>query len=465
MTAADRAAPDAGVDGTSRGAVRGWLLAGSVYFLAVFHRSSLGVAGLLAERRFGIDAGQLGVFVLLQIGVYAVMQVPTGVLVDRYGPRRLLVIASTLMGVAQLGFALAPSYPVALLARAALGAGDAMTFISVLRFAARHFSPRRYPVIVALTGTLGIVGNVLATLPLALLLNSAGWAPSFVGAAALSLVAAGVLVVLLDDDTARPAPISTRADLGRGIASVAGRLRAAIGLPGTRLGFWVHFACMSTATSLSVLWGHPYLVEGVGLSDTAASAVLMAGVVTSGICGPLIGWGIGRRPALRVPIALTACAVSIVGWVVVIAACGDTPPAAVVCPVFVLSMIGSPVSMVAFAVTRDYNRAQTIGTASGAVNVGGFLAAVVVCLCFGWTLNALGGSSPHDLRLAMLVMVVVQTFGSARVAAWYRRTRAAVRVRQAAGERVPVRVERLYWWDLPDLPCAAAEAQVADARG
>ena len=67
---------------------RGWVLAVAVYFLAVFHRSSLGVAGLLAEHRFGITAAQLGVFVLLQIGVYAAMQMPTGVLVDRYGPRR-----------------------------------------------------------------------------------------------------------------------------------------------------------------------------------------------------------------------------------------------------------------------------------------------------------------------------------------------------------------------------------------
>jgi MFS family permease len=448
-----------------RAAVRGWLLAGSVYFLAVFHRSSLGVAGLLAERRFGIGAGQLSVFVLLQIGVYAAMQVPTGVLVDRYGPRRLLVIAATVMGVAQLGFALAPSFAVALLARAALGAGDAMTFISVLRFAARHFSPQRYPVIVALTGTFGIVGNVLATLPLALLLNGLGWAGSYLLAGSVTVVAAAALLVLLRDESPVPSPIRDRATLRRGVGSVTDRLRRAWSLPGTRLGFWVHFACMSAATTLGVLWGHPYLVDGVGLSDTAASTVLLAGVVASGICGPLIGWGIGRRPVLRIPLALGACAVSIAGWVVVVAALGDHPSPAVVCPVFVLSMVGSPVSMIAFAVTRDYNRAQTIGTASGAVNVGGFLATVVVSLVFGWTVTLLGGSSPHTLRYAMLVLVVVQGFGTFRVAAWYRRTRAIIRVRQRAGEEVPVRVERLRWWDLPDLPTAEPEAQVADARG
>jgi len=431
----EASAPAAGVGDAPPAAVRGWLLAASVYFLAVFHRSSLGVAGLLAERRFGIGAGQLSVFVLLQIGVYAAMQVPTGVLVDRYGPRRLLLVASTLMGVAQLGFAFAPSYPVALLARAALGAGDAMTFISVLRYAARHFSARRYPVIVALTGTLGIVGNMLATVPLALALGSLGWAPSFAGAGTVSVLTAAALLVLLRDDTPLPAPIESRAHLWAGVGSVAERLRAAWSLPGTRLGFWVHFACMAAATSLAVLWGHPYLVDGVGLSDTAASAVLLAGVLTSGVCGPLIGWFIGRRPVLRVPLAVTACLVSLTGWLVVLTALGDTPPAAVVCPVFVLSMIGSPVSMVAFAVTRDYNRTQTIGTASGAVNVGGFLATVVVCFAIGWTLTLLGGSSAEHFRLAMLVMVAVQAFGTWRLAVWYRRTRAAAMAMPTAADQ------------------------------
>src|SRR4051794_33574328 len=111
-----------------RPSVRSWAVAVTVYFLAVFHRSSLGVAGLLAEHRFGITDSQLGIFVLLQIGVYAAMQIPTGILVDRYGPRRMLVVASALMGVGQLLFAVAPSYPMALFARALLGCGDAMTF-------------------------------------------------------------------------------------------------------------------------------------------------------------------------------------------------------------------------------------------------------------------------------------------------------------------------------------------------
>ena len=432
----------------ARPAVRGWVLAVVVYFLAVFHRSSLGVAGLLAEQRFGITAGQLSVFVMLQIGVYAAMQIPTGVLVDRYGPRRLLVAASVLMGLGQLLFAFAPSYATALLARALLGCGDAMTFISVLRFMADRFSARRYPALVALTGLTGIFGNVFATLPLALLLHHAGWVVSFALAGSLSLAAAAVVWVFLHDPTVQPSRVRDARQLRQGIVAVTARVAKSWALPGTRLGFWTHFACMSTATAFGVLWGYPYLVDGVGFSTAGAGAVLMAGVLASGVVGPIVGWVIGRRPSLRIVLALVVCSVTILGWVTTVVVLGDHPPRALVAGLLVFTMFGGPASMVAFAVARDYNPAPIIGTASGVVNVGGFLATVVVSVAFGWTLTLLGGTTAHNLRLALLVPIAVQLFGAVRMATWYRRVRAGALARQRAGVPVPVAVTREHWWDV-----------------
>ena len=138
----------------------------AVYVTAVFHRSSLGVAGLDAADRFGISAGAAQ-----RVRAAAARRVRGDAGADRH-PRRPLRAAPpaarrrVTMAVAQLLFAIAPSYPTALAARALLGCGDALTFVSVLRFAAQHFSARRYPVVVALTGTLGAVGNIVATMPL-----------------------------------------------------------------------------------------------------------------------------------------------------------------------------------------------------------------------------------------------------------------------------------------------------------
>jgi MFS family permease len=437
-------------------ATRGWLFAVSVYFLAVLNRSSLGVAGLLAEHRFHITPAQLSVFVLLQIGVYAAMQVPAGVLVDRYGPRRLLIVAALLMGVAQLSFGLVTSYPVALLARAVLGCGDALTFISVLRYIAANFGPQRFPLLVSLTGMIGTAGNLLATLPLEAVLHSrgtfGGW---FAGYAITGVVSfsAGILVwLLLKDRSVPPSRLTSVAEVVTGLRSVRRRVRAAWALPGTRLGFWVHFSTMSTGTAFGVLWGLPYLVKGVGFSSTAASTLLLLGVLLAAAVSPVLGAVIARWPISRVPIALAVIAYCVLAWALVFACFGDHPPKTLVALIFVVTMVGGPASLVGFALARDYNPPAILGTASGVVNVGGFSATVLIAVGFGWVLDGLGGTTPHALRFALLVGVGVQLFGGWRAVVWYRRVRHQILRHQQAGIKVPVRVGQLHWWDLPVGP-------------
>ena len=114
-----------------RSAYAVWLAGCGVYFLALLHRASLGVAGPQAMDRLDINAAQLGAFVMVQLGVYAAMQVPAGMLIDRLGPRRVLLVATLIMGTAQLTFAFATDYPLALAARALIGICDSAVYISV----------------------------------------------------------------------------------------------------------------------------------------------------------------------------------------------------------------------------------------------------------------------------------------------------------------------------------------------
>ena len=123
----------------TRATARAWITWGAgvtVYLVAVFNRSSLGVAGPAAEHRFDINAASLSTFTMLQMLVYAGMQIPVGLLIDRFGPRRLLMMGLSVMCVAQAAFAAVDSFGPALLARGLLGCGDARVFISVLRIVA-----------------------------------------------------------------------------------------------------------------------------------------------------------------------------------------------------------------------------------------------------------------------------------------------------------------------------------------
>jgi MFS family permease len=427
-------------------ALRRWAIAVAVYLIAVFHRTSLGVAGLQAASRFGISPSQLSIFVLLQLGVYAGMQIPTGVLVDRYGPRRLLITAALTMGAAQLLFAVADNYPAALLARAVLGLGDALTFVSVLRFAAGQFTPRRYPLVVALTGTLGSVGNVAATLPLTLLLRTVGWTPTFAAAGGLSLVSGVAVYLMLPRPTRRPGWPGSSTELRAAVGRVSQRMLAAWRLPGTRAGFWLHFTAMSTWVMFSVLWGVPFLEESQGYSRGAASSVLLFSVLVSVAAGPLIGYLIGRYPAARVPLAIGSCLATVLGWYLVLAGFAGPVPHGLLVALVLLTGTGGPVSGIGFALARDYNGPAIVGTATGVVNVGGFLAGIAASMIFGWVLSA-AGTDAAGYRLAFAVAATVQLFGLVELVRWWLRARRSVLHALDRGEQPPVRILR-HRWDL-----------------
>jgi MFS family permease len=426
--------------------LRRWAVAVAVYLIAVFHRTSLGVAGLQAASRFGISPSQLSIFVLLQLGVYAVMQIPTGILVDRYGPRRLLITAALTMGLAQLLFAVAGSYPMALLARAVLGLGDALTFVSVLRFAAGQFAPRRYPLVVALTGTLGSLGNVVATLPLTLLLRNLGWTPTFAAAGGLSLVSGLVVYLMLPHSPGRPSRPAGSTELRAAVGRVGQRVLAAWRLPGTRAGFWLHFTAMSTSLMFGVLWGMPFLVESQGYSRSAASGVLLFSVLVAIAAGPGIGYLIARHPAVRVPLAIGGCLVTVLGWYLVLAVCSGPIPHGLLVALVLLTATGAPVSGVGFALARDYNGPAIVGTATGVVNVGGFVAGIAACLVFGWVLDA-AGPGRTGYRLAFAAAATVQLIGLCQLVHWWLRARRSVLHALDRGEQPPVRIVR-HRWDL-----------------
>ena len=375
-------------------------------------------------------------FVLVQLGVYAAMQVPTGLLVDRYGPRRLLVAAAATMAVAQLAFALTRSYPAALLARGVLGCGDALTFVSVVRVAAQDFPRHRFPLAVSVTSMLGMVGNLAATIPLTLLLRSAGWTLSFAGTGLVTLVTGAAVWILLPASRAAAAPRQPAP-----AEPMVHQVRAAWRTPGTRLGFWVHFSCMSLATMFAVLWGLPYLVRQ-GFTEAGASAVLLVCVLAAIVASPAIGAVFGRYPAARVPFALSVCLLTVAGWAVLLGCFGGRPPHPLIVAVVAVAAVGGPASTIGFSLARDYNPPAMVGTATGVVNVGGFSSTIIASLLIGGVLGLAGPGSGAGYRLAFCAAVAVQLLGTVMAVRWWLRVRGLLLGAQSRGEPVPVPVVR-----------------------
>jgi len=404
-----------------------WSVGLLVYLLAVFHRSSLAVAGLAATERFDIGAAQLATFTMLQLLVYAGMQIPVGLLVDRFGSRAVLLVGASVLTLAQAGFALADSYPVALLARLFVGMGDAMTFICVLRLVNTWFAPRRIPVVIQLTGVLGQLGAIIAAVPMTWALSHLGWTKSYLLAASLGIVMVVALLAVVHD-----AP-GTRTLRGPAlaIAEIRASLAASWEHPGTRLGFWMHFSTQFSATVLGMLWGYPFFVKGEGLDSSQAGVLLTVMVVAIMATGPVLGWRVTVRPWHRSTLVLAIIGTIVVTWTVVLAWPGNAPFGLLVWLV-IATGVGGPASMIGFDLGRTSNPPHRLASATGIINQGGFYASLVLVVAVGLILDwrTPGGSTdytPEAFRWAMSFQYLLWGLGLVQI--WRYRRKARERLR------------------------------------
>jgi MFS family permease len=407
---------------------RAWLifaLALLAYAVAVFQRASLGVAGVEAQQRFATTAAVVALFSVLQLAVYASLQVPVGVLLDRIGARRLIAGGAVLMASGQLVLATAHGVGLAVAARVLVGAGDAMTFISALRLVAVWFPPASVPLMSQLMGILGQVGQIAAAYPLVTLLQRDGWSTSFLLAAGTGFAIALAAAALLRN--APPGARATGPTIGTGEA--VRRLGLAWREPGTRLGLWTHFTTQFSGVVFGLLWGYPFLVVGEHRSPAQAGLLITLLVVVAMVIGPVLGHLAGRWPYRRSVPVLSIVAATVVAWTVVLSWPGRAPFALLVVLVVVLASNG-PGSLMGFDYARTENEAERIGSATGIVNVGGFLASLLTIALIGVTLSlrSSGGPSSYtldDFRLAFSVQYLFWGIGLIGVLHSRRRLRAA----------------------------------------
>jgi predicted MFS family arabinose efflux permease len=415
------------------GGRRAWAIWGTavlVYLLTVMHRSSMSVAGLKATERFEISASMLASFTVVQLLVYAAMQVPVGILLDRYGSKRLLVTSSVLLFGAQTAFSLVGSYPAALSARALLGVGDALVFISVLRMLNLWFPALRQPVMSQLTGLLGGLGAIASTVPMSAALNHVGWTPTFAAAGLLSLVT-GVAVLVFVKDSPYAEPVHRTKQT---LTEIRKNLRRAWKEPGTRLGLWTHFTTSFSAGTFGLLWGYPFLVRGQGVSPTTAAALLILPVLASMALGPIVGRYAARYPFYRSWIVLAVVGGAVTMWTVVLVWPGKAPLPVLVLLILTLAA-GGPGSMVGLDYARTFNPATRFGAANGIVNTGGFIASLICIAAVGLMLDlsahqltrsVAGFNNLADFKWALTFQYVLWSVGTVQILRYRRRARATL---------------------------------------
>jgi len=419
-----------------------WAVAVFAYGVAILQRTSLGVAVEPATVRFGVGASVLSTFSVVQLLTYAVLQVPVGVLVDRFGSRVMVAGGAVVMAGGQVLLALTHEPAGALLARVLVGGGDAMTFVSVLRLIPAWFPARRVPLMTQLTGQLGQLGQVVSTIPLVAALAGPGWTAAFLGAAATALLAAILVVAVVRNTPVRspdaPAALNWR--------QAGVDLRSSFGQPGTRLGLWSHFSTQFSGMVFVLLWGYPFLTLGMGYGPGLAGGLLTMMVLAGPVIGPVLGQLTGAYPLRRSNLIFGVLLTTMAAWTAVLLWPGRAPLPVVMMLMLVLASNG-PASAIGFDFARSFNPTARLGTATGLVNMGGFTASLVTIFAIGVILDLqapLGNFTLAEFKLAFGFQYVLWAFGLVSLVRSRRLTRAILRDAGTVIDPLPSAIAR-HW--------------------
>jgi sugar phosphate permease len=391
----------------------------AAYVLSFFQRfAPAGIAQDLAAA-FQTTAASLGALAATYFYVYTVMQVPTGILVDTLGPRRILFLGGLVAGGGSLLFGTAESLDGALVGRTLIGLGVSVVFIAMLKIIAIWFEERRFATIVGMSMLVGNLGSVLAGAPLSWLAQTAGWRGVFTGVGIVSLCL-GVLCWLLVRDRPMEGPAGHGPKVDRtmifgGLASV---LKNRATWPATA----VNFGMAGSFFAFGGLWAMPYLTQVHGMARAVASthlSVYFAGFAL----GCLAIGGLSDRLGRRKPVVLAAAHLYGLIWLIWLT--GMTMPVAASYALFALMGLSTAGFTLTWACAKEVNPPQLSGMSTSVTNMGGFLGGALLQPLVGWVMdrwwdgtvtNGVRIYSPENFKYGFLLLVAVAWFGA--LSAW-----------------------------------------------
>ena len=358
-----------------------WGLPAFVFLIGFFHRAAPGVIARDLMQTFDVTGTTVGLVAAAYFYSYAGLMLPAGLLVDAYGVRRVMAIGGVVMGAGAVLMGAATSVPALYAGRLLVGAGAAPAFVGTLKIAAAWFPAERFGFLAALTATVGVLGALVSTLPLAALVALVGWRGAFWGVGLVTLAGAALCALGVRD---RPpgAGAAARGDTPR---VVAGALRV-LRNPHTWPPFLAVF-CFYSVAGNQMLWMVPFLRDVYGLPLGSAAFYATATSLALLVAAPCIGFAsdrlLGRRKALLLALASAQAAL----WLVFVATLGALPLPVFYALLFAMGLAGAAFVLV-WPIGREVNPPHLDGVAVAVVNLGGFLGAALTQGPIGAVLDA-----------------------------------------------------------------------------
>ena len=366
-----------------------WGLGAALYIVGFYQRVAPAVMTEELSRDFSLGAAALGNLSAFYFYSYVAMQIPTGILADRWGPRKLLAAGAFVAALGSLIFSLSGDMALAGLGRLLIGGSVAVAFVGMLKIASVWFAPRQFALATGLARFVGVSGAVFAGVPLRLLVAAFGWRSVMAVSAALTLCIGVAIWIVVRDDPREKGFKSYGYGHGEGETSaprmgiVAG-MKEVLKYRNTWLLILAPGGIVGCILTFSGLWGIPFLTTHYGMTTTSAATLTSTPLVAWAVSSPIFG-ALSDRFGKRKPLYLIGTFFVAFFWGVIILIPG------LPLPVLAGALVGAGAAsggmIIGFAYGKESVPMHLAGTVSGMINMGVMVGPMILQPLVGWFLD------------------------------------------------------------------------------
>ncbi|KOS71481.1 MFS transporter [Lysinibacillus contaminans] len=393
-----------------------WVVFVSVLFTYLLMASQRTAPGLITDqlmRDFHVTASTIGLLTSIQFFVYTSLQIPMGILADRYGPNFFLIIGATLTGLGTIIYSLSTHELILFFARILTGIGDATIWVNMVLILAQWFHKKEFVRLIGLAGMTGSLGFLLATVPFSAWIHLLGWRSAFFSAGLLLCFCGLFLYFVLVKKAKRifvDEPVAGTEEVQR--EKVLVLLRRIFSSRQAWSLFFCHFGVVGGYVGFISSWAVPYGMNMYEMTRSDASQMIMIGLIGALIGAPLASWISSRLDTIKRPYIVVHITV-LFGWFSFLLFNGH-PSFFMLIILFFIIGFGYGASALTFAAVRQSFPIKESGIVSGFANTGGFLSAVLLPIIFGYILDyfqATSGNQSDGYYYGFIIPVIFSIIG------------------------------------------------------
>ncbi|MEY4729990.1 MAG: hypothetical protein RL020_1148 [Pseudomonadota bacterium] len=364
-----------------------WGLGAMLYVIAFYQRVAPAVLTHELMAEFSLGAAALGNLSAFYFYSYVAVQIPTGIMADKFGPRRLLTVGAAVTAVGTLVFALAPNVAVANFGRLLIGGFCGVAFVGMMKLATHWLPSKLFALSSGMALAMGIVGAVFAGVPLREMATAFGWRNVMMFSAGFTALLAIATWWIVRDDPAEKNYTSYfdhGHDDSKPKISVIDGLKKVLSYRNTWFLSLIPGGAAGPIITFAGLWGVPFLVTHRGLTTKEAAMIASAMMIAWAFGGPVLGM-LSQKLGRRKPFYILSCVMLVAGWSSVIFL--PLMPFMLLIPILLVTGFFSGMMIIGFAFAKESVPAQLGGTVSGVTNMGVMLGPMFLQPLVGWMLD------------------------------------------------------------------------------